>query len=154
MARALREPPEERRRPAILARPFAEEALLEARTTPPTPSTAADPSALAHELVDVLVDRQAADVVLLDLTELNAFADYFVIATVDNIRQARAVLDALAAALRERGGKLQAEGDPESGWVMADAGQGVFVHLFSEETRVYYNLEGLWGRAQEVVRIQ
>ena len=102
----------------------------------------------------MLVDRQAVDVVLLDLTELNAFADFFVIATVDNIRQARAILDVLAATLRERGGKLLAEGDPESGWVMADAGQGVFVHLFSLESRAYYNLEGLWSRAQEVVRIQ
>ena len=133
-------------RPAILAR-LPEEALLEAQT-------ALQPSDLAHELVDVLVDRQAADVVLLDLTELNAFADFFVIATVDNIRQARAILDALAEAVRLRGGKLLAEGDPESGWVMADAGNAVFVHLFSEESRVYYNLEGLWSRAQEVVRIQ
>ena len=116
--------------------------------------TTAQSLELAHELVDVLVDRQAADVVLLDLTELSAFADYFVIATVDNIRQARAITDLLTEHVRQHGRKLQYEGDPESGWVLIDAGEGVFVHLFSMESRAYYNLEGLWNKAQEVVRIQ
>jgi ribosome-associated protein len=109
---------------------------------------------LAHELVDVLVDRQAADVVLLDLTELSAFADYFVIATVDNIRQSRAIVDIVGEKLREHGIKMTFEGDPESGWILVDAGRGVFIHLFSLESRAYYNLEGLWSKAQEVVRIQ
>ena len=47
---------------------------------------------LAHNAVDILADRQVSDIVLLDLTELSAFADYFVIGTVDNTRQARAVI--------------------------------------------------------------
>ena len=101
-----------------------------------------------------LVDRQAADVVLLDLTELSAFADYFVIATVDNIRQSRAIVDIVGEKLREHGIKMTFEGDPESGWILVDAGRGVFIHLFSLESRAYYNLEGLWSKAQEVVRIQ
>ncbi|MGE3856045.1 MAG: ribosome silencing factor [Dehalococcoidia bacterium] len=116
--------------------------------------TTAQSLELAHELVDALVDRQAADVVLLDLTQLSAFADYFVIGTVDNIRQARAIVDVLGDKLKEHGRKLQFEGDPESGWILIDAGRGVFVHLFSLEARAYYNLEGLWSKAQEVVRIQ
>ena len=100
------------------------------------------------------MDRQATDVVLLDLSQLNAFADYFVIATVDNIRQARAIVDLLSERVKAYGSHLDSEGDPESGWVLIEAGQGVFVHLFSLESRAYYNLEGLWSRAQEVVRIQ
>lgn len=112
------------------------------------------PLDLAHELVDLLVDRQAADVVLLDLTQLSAFAEYFVIATVDNVRQSRAIVDVLAERIRSLGGHMEFEGDPESGWMLVEAGQGVFIHLFSLESRAYYNLEGLWSRAQEVVRIQ
>ena len=111
-------------------------------------------SEYAHELLDILVDRQAEDVVLLDLTTLASFADYFVIATVDNIRQARAMIDTLGEAVRTRGGRMAAEGDPESGWVLIDADEGVYVHLFSIDARIYYNLEGLWHRAQEVVRVQ
>ncbi len=110
---------------------------------------------LAHHVVDVLADRQAADVVLLDLTALSAFTDYFVVATIDNARQMRAVLDALDRELVDVLPKSQAreEGSIESGWVLLDIGD-IVVHLFSLERRAYYNLEGLWSSAQEVVRIQ
>ena len=102
--------------------------------------------AYAHELVDLLVDRQAADVVLLDLTQLNAFADYFIVATVDNVRQARAIADLLTEHVKLHDHRIDFEGDPESGWLLVDAGEGIFVHLFSLESRAYYNLEGLWSR--------
>ena len=108
----------------------------------------------AQALLDVLVDRQASDVVLLDLTQLSTFTDYFVIATVDNIRQARALEEAVSEAAAKHGQKARIEGDPEDGWILVDASNGVFVHLFSLEARVYYDLEGLWHRAQEIVRVQ
>lgn len=101
------------------------------------------------------MDRQAADVVLLDLSRLAAFADYFVIATVDNVRQARAVLDHVTETVTALGSdRPQPEGSPDAGWVLVDVGDGVIVHVFSLEARARYDLEGLWSRAQEVVRIQ
>jgi ribosome-associated protein len=111
-------------------------------------------SEYAHELVDVLVDRQASDVVLLDLSRLAAFADFFIVATSDNIRQARALVDAVdeCATLHDENARI--EGSADEGWILVDAGNGVIVHVFSVEARVYYNLEGLWRRAQEIVRIQ
>jgi ribosome-associated protein len=110
---------------------------------------------LAHHLVDVLVDRQAADVVMLDLTTLSAFTDYFVIATADNERQLRALIDAVEQTMAEvsPGVDVRQEGSPEGGWILIDLG-GVIVHLFSLEQRAHYNLEGLWRRAREVVRVQ
>jgi ribosome-associated protein len=110
---------------------------------------------LAHHLVDVLVDRQAADVVMLDLTALAAFTDYFVIATADNERQLRALIEAVELAMGEvsRGVNVRQEGSTEGGWVLLDLG-AVIVHLFLLEQRARYNLEGLWRRAQEVVRVQ
>lgn len=130
---------------------------FDARNEPasgPRPPDLARSLERARTLVDVLVDRQAEDVVLLDLTSLAAFADYFVIATVDNIRQGRAVVDAVDAAVAADGGDAKAEGTGEDGWILIDCGAGVIVHLFSLEMRAYYNLEGLWSRAQEVVRVQ
>ena len=112
-------------------------------------------SELAHHLVDVLADRQASDVALLDLTDRSAFTDYFVVATVDNVRQMRAVIDALDAEVVRLAPELnrREEGTADSGWVLFDLGD-VVVHLFSLERRAYYDLEGLWSAAQEVVRIQ
>ena len=94
-----------------------------------------------------------SDVVLLDLTSLEVFTDYFVIGTVDNVRQLRAVTDALEEASRTAGVSMREEGAMTSGWVLVDFGD-VIVHLFSMEKRAYYDLEELWSRAQEVVHIQ
>jgi ribosome-associated protein len=104
-------------------------------------------------LVDVLVDRLAEDVVLLDLTALAAFADYFVIATVDNERQMAAIIEAVDEAARAEGLRAHSEGAPDSGWVLIDV-SGVVIHLFSLEQRVRYDLESLWAHAREVVRVQ
>ena len=113
-----------------------------------------DGDALAHQIVDVLVDHQAADVVMLDLTQLAAFTDYFVISTVDNHRQMQALVVAVDALMVSMpGARFRQEGDPESGWVLLDVGP-VVVHLFGLEERARYNLEGLWSRGREVVRIQ
>ena len=106
-----------------------------------------DPSDLARRIVDVLSDRQAEDVVLLDIHEVSSFADYFVVATAQNQRHMRALLDAFDKDLANEGLKsLRTEGDADSGWILVDFG-AVIVHLFTPEDRSFYNLEGLWGRA-------
>jgi len=109
---------------------------------------------LAHNAVDILADRQVSNVVLLDLTELSAFADYFVIGTVDNIRQARAVIDSVQKNLQISGSRIRPEGEPESGWVLMDTQDGLVIHLFSMDARYHYDLEGLWAHAKEIVRVQ
>ncbi len=107
---------------------------------------------LAHRLIDVLADRQAENIVLLDLTVLYAFTDYFVIATGTSDRQLQTLVDTVMRSVPGLG-RTEQEGDAAGGWVLLDC-DGVVVHLFSVERRAYYNLEGLWSRAQEVVRIQ
>jgi ribosome-associated protein len=106
-----------------------------------------DPSELARRIVDLLSDRQAEDVVLLDISQISSFTDYFVIASAQNSRHMNALLDAFDKDLARDGAKaLRTEGDSNSGWVLVDFGQ-VIVHIFLPEDRGYYNLEGLWGRA-------
>ena len=109
---------------------------------------------LARAVVDALVDHQASDVVLLDLGSLTAFTDYFVVATAGSERQMRALVEAVdAVAGAHRGPRPRWEGRNEDGWRLADLG-GAVVHVFSAEQRAYYDLEGLWRRAREVVHIQ
>ena len=91
---------------------------------------------------------------LLDLTSLATFTEFFVIATAESERQMRALVDAIdRAADAHPGIHPRWEGRSEDGWQLADLGD-IVVHLFSVERRAYYDLEGLWQRAQEVVHIQ
>jgi ribosome-associated protein len=104
-------------------------------------------SEMARRIVDLLSDRQAEDIVLLDIHEIAYFTDYFVIATALNQRHASALIDSMEKDLANEGIKaLHREGESNSGWILVDYG-GVIVHIFSPEDREFYNLEGLWGVA-------
>jgi len=113
-----------------------------------------DSAATARRIVDILADRQAEDVVLLDITTIAPFADYFVIATAENPRQMRALVETMEKELRDEGvSPRHEEGEVASGWVLVDYGD-VIVHIFSPELRGHYGLEELWRSATQVVRIQ
>jgi ribosome-associated protein len=102
---------------------------------------------IARRVVDLLSDRQAEDVVLLDIHEVASFTDFFVIASAQNERHLRALVDAVNTDLaREEIKAIHVEGEPDSGWVLVDFG-GVIAHLMAPEERAFYNIEGLWRRA-------
>ena len=105
--------------------------------------------------MDIVEDKQAQDIVLLDIREQTSIADYFVIATVDNERQAKAIEDDLLQKLRVEQNirPLGIEGaNQEGGWALLDYGD-IIVHLFTEEARSHYDLEELWNKAQVVVKM-
>ncbi len=109
-----------------------------------TEKTSAD---LAQRIVDILTDRQAENVVLLDIQRVASFTDFFVIATAQNSRHMTALMETLDRDLAAEGvHSIHIEGESDSGWVLLDFSD-VIVHLFTPEDRAYYNLEGLWGRA-------
>ncbi|MBI5288165.1 MAG: ribosome silencing factor [Chloroflexi bacterium] len=123
--------------------------LTEKERSPPT-----QPLELAEKIADLLSDRQAVDIVLMDIGKVSTFTDYFVIATANNPRQMTALVDSLDRDLRDDGVKpRRVEGAPGSGWVLIDFGDAI-VHLFAPEERDYYNLESLWAKGVSVVHIQ
>lgn len=102
--------------------------------------------------MDILSDRQAQDIALLDISRTSTFTDYFVIATADSPLQFSALAEHLEKAMHEMGSNLRhREGSPQSGWVLLDFGD-IIVHLFGREQRNYYSLEELWGRTSPVIR--
>ena len=111
---------------------------------------------LANRIAEVILDRQGEDILILDLTEVTTFTDYFIICTANSRRQ----LDALQSAIRQdmkQGDECQlamnVEGSPDSGWILVDF-NSVIVHLFDAEQRAYYRLEDLWKNARTVTRFQ
>jgi ribosome-associated protein len=114
-----------------------------------------NPTELAHKIVDLADEKQAADITLLDLSKVTVLADYFVICTADSSRQTMAILDSVAAELKKLGvlPLHPAEGDPAAGWTLLDYGD-VVVHVFDAPTRTFYNLEQLWKDAPVVLKMQ
>ena len=114
----------------------------------------ATPLDLAHKIVDLAADRQAVDVVLLDIREIAAFADYFVVCSGTSERQIKAIVDTVLDTLEhDVFNAANVEGTPGSGWVLFDFGS-VILHVFAPAEREYYRLERLWSEAQTVVRVQ
>ncbi|MBN1492918.1 MAG: ribosome silencing factor [Candidatus Omnitrophica bacterium] len=105
---------------------------------------------LAKAAREVLAEKKANDIIILDLRKLNAIADYFVICSATSTRHADALTDEAVFGLKQRGHKvLHTEGEGSGTWTLLDYGD-VIVHVFYYETRAFYNLEKLWGDAPRV----
>jgi ribosome-associated protein len=112
-----------------------------------------DSAEVAQLVVEVASEKLAEDIVMLDLRQVVPFADYFVIMSAESSRQIEALEDDLTNALQESGiHRFHREGTAESGWVLLDFSD-VIVHIFGPEEREYFQLERLWSRAPQVVRV-
>lgn len=117
-------------------------------------STRLEPAEIADRAAETLSDKQGQDVVLLDLRKSANFTDFFVIASGDNERHVKALVEAVDESLSGLDVEpLHVEGNPDSGWVLMDYG-AVLVHIFDPQKRAYYNLEGLWARTAPVVHFR
>jgi ribosome-associated protein len=95
--------------------------------------------------------KKGDDVVILDVGEVLAITDSFVIASAPNDRLVRTIAEEVERQIKERGGPgpLRVEGFREGDWVLLDYGDFV-VHVFREEIRRFYDLERLWADAPKV----
>lgn len=109
---------------------------------------------IARKIVEAAEDKKAADIVLLDVSELTSMADYFVICSGGSERQLGAIGDGIADGLRAEGVRpIGREGGSNSHWTLLDFG-AVIVHIFAVPERDYYQLERHWSKAKTVLRVQ
>lgn len=90
-------------------------------------------------------DKQGTDVVVINVGAVLSITDYFVIASATNTRQVRAIVDEVERQLSEAAAwkPTRIEGLEHPNWVLMDYGAFV-VHVFDDETRLFYDLERLW----------
>jgi ribosome-associated protein len=99
---------------------------------------------------EVLEDKKAGDVTVLDVSAQSSITDYLVIATATSSPHLRALRVELEKAFDSAGVRIVGmESAQESGWMVIDAFD-VMVHLFIAESRVRYGLERLWRDAVPV----
>ncbi len=104
--------------------------------------------------MNVLEDRKAENILLLDIENLASFTDYFVFCSGTSDRMLESLADIVKQTAKEKFGIISlVEGNPIDGWLVVDLGD-VVVHLFSPEQREYYNLEKLWDRGKVLLRVQ
>ena len=104
---------------------------------------------LMKNIVATLDSKKATDIKSLEITELTAVADYFVIATGTSGTHIRALADEVQDALTKQGVEPRSVEGKSTGWILLDYGT-VVVHVFTPDQRELYSLEHLWGDAKQV----
>lgn len=96
------------------------------------------------------IDKKAVGLEILDVAGKVDYADFLVIMTGRSDRHAQALAQGIEEALKKKGVRpMSVEGLPHGSWVLMDFGD-VVVHVFREETRQLYDLEGLWLDARRL----
>jgi ribosome-associated protein len=114
------------------------------------PATAPDVEARCRQVVAAAEERKAYDLRVLQLGEVTSFTDYFLICSGTSGRQVQAIADAVQQTMKSEGVRpLQIEGYKNARWVLMDYGDFI-VHIFDQETRLFYRLERLWADAPDV----
>ncbi len=110
-----------------------------------------EPLKFCYIITDLIKSKKGYDIKILDLRKLSSIADYFVICSADSDRQVKAIADEIDKKLSEQGIKsFHKEGYEALNWILLDYFD-VVVHIFKVESRLYYNLERLWGDAPQIL---
>ncbi len=117
------------------------------RGTPPAEllSEGQKPAALLKQIVHLLDEAKAEDVVTIDLAGKSSIGDYMVIASGRSDRHVGAIAEQLQRKLKGKGAaRVRVEGLEACDWVLIDTGD-IIVHVFRPEVREFYNLEKMWS---------
>lgn len=108
------------------------------------------PLEAAAVAVRALDSKKGKDIALLKISDLTVMADHFIICTGTSNTHIKSLCDEAEKALEEAGEELShIEGHRSGTWVLMDFGTLV-IHVFTEETRKFYDLERLWADAETV----
>lgn len=98
----------------------------------------------AEKVCSILSAHKAEDVKIIDLRGKTEVADFFVIASGRSMTHTRSLIDSVEEELDKEGvSPIREEGAREGRWAVIDYGD-VIVHVFNDETRLFYHLEALW----------
>ena len=105
---------------------------------------------LAVVLARALDSKKGQDIRVLKTEELTTLADYFVLCTASSNTQVKAMSDACEEEAEKNGERAHhIEGHRDGAWLLMDF-SSVVVHVFTDAARKFYDLERLWGDAQEM----
>jgi ribosome-associated protein len=100
-------------------------------------------------VVEAARSKKAFRIRLFDVQGIASFTDTFAFMSGGSDRQNRAIAEAVEEALKAQGERpLSTEGASTGNWILLDYGD-LIVHIMDEDTRLHFNLEGLWSQGRE-----
>ena len=110
---------------------------------------------LARDIAGVLDEKKGEDVLIMDLTRVADFTDYFVICTGGSIRTINSLKQEIQTNVKQSYERtaMNVEGDAASGWILMDYGD-VIVHIFTKPMREFYQLEEFWSEAKIILHLR
>jgi ribosome-associated protein len=138
-------------RTAIVSGPRTRKARVPAPNAGPATSVASDESReLAVAIAIAALDKKASGLEILDVAGKVDYADFLVLMTGRSDRQVAALAQGIEEALRKKNRRpLSVEGMQQASWVLIDFGD-VVVHVFQDDARSLYDIDGLWLDARRV----
>lgn len=105
----------------------------------------------AIKAAEIAIGKKARDTIILELSDISSFADYFVICSGENPAQIRTITETIEQNFKKNAGikPIGIEGLEHCRWVLMDFGD-IIVHVFNIETRSFYELEKLWMDAPRI----
>ena len=111
-----------------------------------------DSKTFAQKICETLIDHKAEDVVCIDVKGKTEVADFYVVASGRSMTHTRALIELLESELDKEGvAPIRRDGVKEGRWAVLDYGD-VIVHIFNDESRLFYHLESLWGDGDNITK--
>lgn len=101
-------------------------------------------------VIEMLKDKKVEDLVVLDVTGMVPYTDYFIIGSGNSSTHVQALADSVAKLIKIPNiGGVRIETDQTANWILIDGNEFV-LHVFQAKARKFYNLEDLWGDAPQI----
>ena len=100
--------------------------------------------------IQALEEKKAEDIQIIDISEISAIADYFIIANGTNRSQIQALADSVEEKLGRAGVQFkQMEWYDTANWILMDF-LDIVVHIFDKDNRAFYDLERIWRDGKQI----
>ena len=106
---------------------------------------------LVLEVCKALADKRGKDIIALYVREKTDICDYFIIASGSNAPQIKAMGESVEETIEKQFAitPTRTEGVRDGRWAVVDYGD-VIVHIFNDDTRLFYHLERLWADGENM----
>ena len=105
---------------------------------------------IVKKIYNIIEEKKGEDIKVIDIAKVSAIADYFIIASANNINQVQAISDEIDFILGKEGIMPKAiEGNKNASWMLLDYND-IVVHIFLREGRAFYDLDRIWRDGKEI----